>query len=89
MFRLAQHPSSAHTSDSAIRDSITRDSATRESASAMFAKVQSELADRYVEVEVEGLTLRRLGCIYLAAVQGTRIRMLQGVRSLFHLNPAH
>ena len=61
----------------------------QENSRAMFAKVQSELADRYVEVEIEGLTLRRLGCIYLAAVQGTRIRMLQGVRSLFHLNPAH
>ncbi len=55
----------------------------------MLAKVQAEWADRYVEVEIEGLTLKRLGCIYLAAVQQTRFRMLQGVRSIFHLNPAH
>ena len=60
-----------------------------ESTHSMFTKVQSELADRYVEVEIEGLTLRRLGCIYIAAAQQTRFRMLQGVRSFFHLNPAH
>ena len=66
-------------------------SSTDASASSlsMLAKVQAEWADRYVEVEIEGMTLKRLGCIYLAAVQHTRIRMLQGVRSFFHLNPAH
>lgn len=59
------------------------------SAPSMLAKVQAEWADRYVEVEIEGLTLKRLGCIYLAAAQQTRLRMLHGVRSIFHLNPAH
>lgn len=66
-----------------------RSSGSVASAHPMLAKVQAEWADRYVEVEVEGLTLKRLGCIYLAAAQQTRFRMLQGVRSLFHLNPAH
>lgn len=60
-----------------------------ESTHSMFTKVQAELTDRYVEVELEGLTLRRLGCIYIAAAQQTRFRMLQGMRSFFHLNPAH
>ncbi len=55
----------------------------------MLAKVQAELADRYVEVEIEGLTLKRLGCIYVAAARQTKFRMLEGVRSFFHLNPAH
>ncbi len=63
--------------------------ASLDSTPSMLAKVQTEWADRYVEVELEGLTLKRLGCIYLAAVQQTRLRMLQGVRSIFHLNPAH
>lgn len=72
--------------------SLTHDSYSTgsvETSPSMLAKVQAEWADRYVEVEIEGLTLKRLGCIYLAAVQQTRIRMLQGVRSFFHLNPAH
>ncbi len=59
------------------------------SAPDMLAKVQSEWVDHYVEVEIEGLTLKRLGCIYFAAAQQTRFRMLQGLRSFFHLNPAH
>ncbi len=59
------------------------------STASMLAKVQSEWIDRYVEVEIEGLTLKRLGCIYVAAVRQTKLRMLAGVRSFFHLNPAH
>ncbi len=72
--------------------SLTHDLTATDAVSptrSMLAKVQSEWADRYVEVEVEGLTLRRLGCIYLAAAQQARLRMLGGVRSFFHLNPAH
>ena len=67
---------------SSVTDSV-------DSTPSMLAKVQAEWADRYVEVEIEGLTLKRLGCIYIASVQQTRLRMLQGVRSIFHLNPAH
>lgn len=72
--------------------SLTRDrssASSLESNPSMLSKVQGEWADRYVEVEIEGLTLKRLGCIYLAAAQQTKIRMLQGVRSFFHLTPAH
>ena len=74
MFSLAHDLSSPH---------------TVASTDSMLATVQAEWADRYVEVEIEGLTLKRLGCIYVAAVQQTKLRMLQGVRSFFHLNPAH
>jgi hypothetical protein len=55
----------------------------------MLAKVQSELADRYVEVEAEGLSFTRLACIYIAGAREARDRMLEGVRSLFGLKHAH
>lgn len=67
----------------------TESLATAGSTASMLAKVQSEWAHHYVEVEIEGLTLKRLGCIYIAALRQTRFRMLEGVRSFFHLNPAH
>ncbi len=55
----------------------------------MLVKVQSEMAERYVEVEVEGVSLARLGCIYLAGAREAKERMLAGVRSLLRLTPAH
>ena len=67
----------------------TESIAAPRSPASILAQVQTEWAHHYVEVEVGGLTLKRLGCIYIAALRQTRLRMLEGVRSFFHLNPAH
>lgn len=58
-------------------------------AQTVLAKVQAELPERYVEVEVEGISLMRLSCVYLAGFREAKERVLQGVRSIFRLNPAH
>ncbi len=58
-------------------------------AQPMLAKVQSEMAEQYVEVEIEGISLARLGCIYLTGARELKDRMFAGVRSLFRLSPAH
>ena len=55
----------------------------------MFAKVRSEICDRYVEVESDGISLSRLVCVYVAGAREARLRMLHGVRSIFGLRHAH
>lgn len=56
---------------------------------AMLNKVEAELANGYVEIEVEGLSARRLFCIYAVAVRQRYQRTIGGMRSLFRLHPAH
>ena len=58
-------------------------------AQAMLTKVESELANDYVEVEITGLSFLRLACIYFAGAREAKHRMAEGVRTLFRLNPAH
>ena len=69
------------------RSRHTKDSLSH--AQPMLAKVQGEMAKHYVEVEMEGISLARLGCIYLAGAREVKDRMLTGVRSLLRLTPAH
>lgn len=65
-----------------VKDSIA-------DSQSMLAKVQAEMAEHYVEVEAEGLSLARLCCIYLAGAREARLRTLHGIRSLFRLRTAH
>ena len=55
----------------------------------LLSKVEAEWADRYVEVEVDGISFRRLLCVYLAGMHDLRDRMIDGVRSLLRLDPAN
>lgn len=73
---------SKYTRSQHVKDSIV-------SSHSMLAKVQSELADRYVEVEREGISLARLGCIYLAGAREASSRTMHSLRSLFGLRHAH
>ena len=58
-------------------------------AQATFAKVEAELQQDYVEVELTGISFLRLACIYVAGAREAKQRMAGGVRSLFRLTPAH
>ena len=58
-------------------------------AQAMLSKVESEMEHDYVEVEITGISMLRLLCIYYAGAREAKQRMADGVRSLFRLNPAH
>jgi hypothetical protein len=73
---------SKYTRSQHVKDSIV-------STQSMLSKVQAELADRYVEVEREGISLARLVCIYLAGAREARIRTVHSLRSLFGLRHAH
>ena len=55
---------------------------------AILAKIETELAQGYVEVEMEGISFTRLVFIYVAGAREARDRMLNSVRSLFRLHPA-
>lgn len=55
----------------------------------MLTKVESEIAQGHVEVEVEGLTLTRFLCIYAAGAREAKLRMRNGMRSLFRPDPPH
>lgn len=73
---------SQYTRSRQIRDTVVR-------AQSMLTKVESEMSDGFVEVEIHGLSFTRLACIYVAGAREAKDRMLHGVRSLFRLNPAH
>ena len=55
----------------------------------MFEKVEHELAEGYVEVEITGMTLRRLVCVYSVMLRDAWAYMLDSVRSLVRVTPAH
>lgn len=73
---------STYTRSQHVKDSI-------DGTRSMLTKVQAEMAERYVEVETDGISLARLGCVYLASAREAKHRMLHGVRSLLRLTPAH
>ncbi len=60
-----------------------------ESSRGMFEKVEHELAAGYVEVEITGMTLRRLVCVYSVMLRDAWAYMLDSVRSLVRVTPAH
>ncbi|MBE7158153.1 MAG: hypothetical protein INR62_06915 [Rhodospirillales bacterium] len=54
----------------------------------LFHKVERELHDGYLEVEITGLTLRRLAVAYLVLARGAWTYTLGSVRSLLRPTPA-
>ncbi len=58
-------------------------------AQAVLTKVEMEMAHSYFEVEITGITLTRLICVYTVALRNAKARVLDGIRSLLHTNPAH
>ena len=73
---------SNHTHKRPLKDSLSN-------ARTTLATVESQFADRYVEVEIEGISFVRFVCIYIAGARELRDRTLNSVRSLFRLHPAH
>ena len=58
-------------------------------AKGMFAKVEQELAESYLEVEITGITLRRLLCVGGVLLRGAWGYTLGSVRSLVRVTPVH
>ncbi len=73
---------SKHTRKRQLKDSLS-------DAKSTLAKVESELATRYVEVEIDGVSFTRLVCIYVAGVREVRDRMVNSLSKLFRFHPAH
>lgn len=80
-------PSKVLTMSTYARSLHAKDSA--EGHTSMLATVRAELADHYVEVEPEGLSLARLGCIYIAGFREATNRLTDGLRALLRLRAAH
>ncbi len=55
----------------------------------MLGKVEREIAEGYVEVEIGGITLRRLACVYGVMLRNAWEYTLENVRSLVRATPAH
>ncbi len=55
---------------------------TVESSNSMFTRAEQELAEGYLEVEITGLSLRRLTVVYGVILRGAWLSMLGSVRSL-------
>ena len=73
---------SKHTRKPQLKDSLSN-------ARTILAKVEVELAERCLEVEIEGLSFTRLVCIYIAGAREARDRMANSISKLLRLHPAH
>ena len=58
------------------------------SAKTMFHQTEQELMEGYLEVEITGLTLRRLAVAYAVLLRGAWSYTLDNVRSLLRPTPA-
>lgn len=58
-------------------------------AESMFNQVEQELAEGFLEVEITGMTLRRLVCVYSVLLRNAWAHTLGSVRSLVRVTPAH
>lgn len=61
---------------------------TAEKTQTMFSKTEQELMDGYLEVEITGLTMRRLAVAYAVLLRGAWVYTLDSVRSLLRPTPA-
>ena len=59
-----------------------------ETSETMFTEIEQELAAGYLEVEITGLTLRRLIAVYAVLLRGAWAHTMGGVRSLVRPTPA-
>lgn len=55
----------------------------------MFATIEQEMAEGFLEVEITGMSLRRLLCVYGVLLRGAWGYTLGSVRSLVRVNPVH
>ena len=55
----------------------------------MLGKVEREITEGYIEVEIGGITLRRLACAYSVMLRNALDFTLESLRSLVRVNPAH
>jgi hypothetical protein len=58
-------------------------------AQSMYAKVEQEISEGYLEVEITGMSFRRLVTAYAVIVRHGLQHTMGSVRSLFRINPAH
>ncbi len=65
-----------------LKDSI-------EMSQGMYAKVEQEIAEGYLEVEITGLTMRRLVCAYGVMLRSAWSYTLGSVRSIVRATPVH
>ncbi len=59
-----------------------------EQTRSMLLRAEEELAEGYLEVEITGLTFRRLAVAYTVILRGAWIHTLDNVRSLLRPTPA-
>jgi hypothetical protein len=62
---------------------------TTQVSQSLFSKVEQEMNEGYMEVEVTGITLRRLSIAYLVMLRAGWSYALGSVRSLLRPTPAH
>lgn len=55
----------------------------------MLGKVEQEMAEGYLEVEIGGISFRRLVCAYTVGLRNAGSLMVANLRSLLRLNTAH
>ncbi len=60
-----------------------------ETSQGMHAKVEQELAEGYLEVEITGMTMRRLLCAYAVMLRSAWVYTLGSVRSIVRATPVH
>lgn len=61
---------------------------TMETSSNMFAKAEQEMTQGFLEVEITGLSMRRLAVAYAVLLRGAWSYTLGSVRSLLRPNHA-
>ncbi len=59
-----------------------------EDSQTLFARMEHEMAEGYFEVEITGMSFRRLVAAYTVLVRGAWSHTLGSVRSLLRPNPA-
>jgi len=60
-----------------------------EHSKSMLGKVEHEMAEGYLEVEIGGISFRRLVCAYTVLLRSVWSHTIGSVRSLVRVNPAH
>lgn len=61
---------------------------TVENSRGMYTKAEQEITDGYLEVEITGLSFRRLTVAYAVLLRGAWTHTLGSVRSLLRPTPA-